>query len=286
MPGQQIPRSRSRKCDVSFITPVGRAEAFLAEAGASIRRFAQLTGARVEWVVACDGVEVEEITGFVGVSDRNTKIVMLESPSGPRTGPAKTRNRALAVASAPILGALDSDDVLIPEGMAFLYHRLIHTTSQWIAGRMVTMDVSGAFHPDTTQIHLPERVRTPRGVILSYFEKHGHFPWHSTGTLARTETLRSVGGWDESITFARAEDFAMWARVTRKDSGLWSNIPVVAYRDNPNSITHTEQWEKFENIAVLLHTRLDNPEPSTGRFDEDLRRNLDLRLEPIVLIAA
>lgn len=286
MPGQPRVQSRAHKPDVSFVTPVGRPEAFLAEAGESIRRFAQLSGARVEWVIACDGVTPAEISDYVGVSDRSTRIVVLDSPAGPRTGPARTRNRALAVASAPILGALDSDDILIPEGMAFLYRRITTTKAMWVAGGMVIIDVEGHRKLDGTPIHLSERVRTPRNVLINYFEKHGHFPWHSTGTFARTDIIRAVGGWDESVTFARAEDFAMWARVTKSHQGLWSNLPVVAYRENPDSITHTEQWDRFENIAYLLRTRLDSAEPSTGTFDEDLRRNWDQSAQTCLLAAA
>lgn len=257
---------------LSIITAAGRVEPYLADTAASIHRFVELAGIReAEWIIACDVVDAEAVGALAGRSTDTVKVTVIGPDSTVNAGPARTRNRALAYATGAVIATIDTDDMFMPEGMAFMWERFNASDGAWIAGQMTKITEAGEQFEDPWEIHLQLGTQN-LGVFQSYGREHGYVPWHCCATLVTASAVRAVGGWDESATFARGEDVAMWARITNQHRGDWCLEPVLAKRTNPESITLRPDWgtDAATEVIRLLGSSLDVVEPSRGSITENL----------------
>ena len=256
---------------ISFITPVGRPDPWLAETGQTIAQTLKLAGVEGEWVLAADGVDTEWIRDAVDGVDVRPVIL---GPTETQIGQQQNRNRALAVAEGDTIATIDSDDLYIPQGAADLYTAFIESGNVWAAGKMVDVDHEGNHVWDGPLIHLaPGPV--PHDAYLRHLVEHGYPPFSPCSALVKREFLVETGlCWDESVTFVRTEDQAMWCRISERAEGLWVDRSVFKYRAHAASITHTNEWTTPAANVELLLTRLDSPSPSLGSLEANLLASL------------
>lgn len=200
---------------VSVITPVGREDHYLVECGRSVEALAALLPAEVEWVLTSDGVDHDWIARTVERFDVTTTITGHQGET--KFGPARTRNHGLRTATGNVIANIDSDDFYLPEAMAAMFTEFIDSGAPWIAGRIIDVTPDGKHLSDGPPIHLAGHV--PVDGFLGHAQEHGYVPFSPTATYARRAVIEAVTGWDESRTFIRAEDLAMWARVSRVFAG-------------------------------------------------------------------
>lgn len=258
--------------DIDVITAVGRPDRWLRTAGESVAAFAAEVGVAVRWLVVSDGPDMGWIAEQIG--DLPVPILAFPTPLGQtqRQGPARTRNRGLAHATAPTICALDSDDEYLPDAMADLYFQHLEEGLPWAAGRPVFVLPDGSLNTTIRPARLSEGVHAP-DTYRSHALAHNYLPWHTCGTFISREVLLDVGGWDTSRSFVRAGDIAMMARVTRKHGGFFTHRPVMRYRQHPESLSHSTAWGPRDEVLLgvdLTDATLDRPEPSSGSFDVDL----------------
>ena len=180
--------------DVSVVIPTYNRREMVTEAVKSV--LAQ-RDASIELIVVDDGSTdgtVEQLSEFDEI-----KLIRTD-----RRGPAGARNRGVAVADAPLIAFLDSDDLWMPDKLhrqlSFMRAHpelaLSQTEEIWIRnGRRVN---PGLRHRKRSGDIFVESLRTclvsPSAVIM------------------KTDLFRRLGGFDEDLE--AAEDYDLWLRIS------------------------------------------------------------------------
>ena len=77
-------------------------------------------------------------------------------------------------------------------------------------------------------------------------------PAHGACTMLRTESLRDIGGYDES--FSRQDGYELWIRFIQHYKVKNVNLPLFYYRQHSKSLTKNE-IKIFETRAKILQKR-------------------------------
>jgi glycosyltransferase involved in cell wall biosynthesis len=219
--------------EVSVIIPTYNRRAMVREAIGSV--LAQTTEA-FELIVVDDGSSdgtAEELEQ-IGESIRIERI--------DHSGPAAARNRGVAIARAPLIAFLDSDDLWsrtkLERHLAFMReHRgcaISQTGEIWIRdGRRVN---PGLRHRKRAGDFFVESLRT---CLVS-----------PSAALMRKELFESIGGFDEDM--AAAEDYDLWLRIlVDHEVGLLDESLVTRRGGHPDQLsTTTPAIDRFRILAL------------------------------------
>lgn len=257
--------------EVDVITAVGRKETYLAKAAQSVAEFARAAGVVTHHWLVSDGPRPDWIEQQTPRADALYRPRILD-PKGERQGPARTRNRGLAAGESTIIMTLDSDDMYQPAEMAGLLSALLVNDAPWAAGRTVDIDSEGAHRWSGPYIEMPDGW-TEVDAFRASGRRRGYLPFHCCATIARRSLVEEVGGWDESPTYLRGQDVAMWARMTRNTIGWFSHRPVLLWRKHGISYTALPDPRFDGGLQLIDDDVLDNPAPSSGSFATDLRHD-------------
>lgn len=185
----------------------------------------------VEWIVQEDGDEPrlgQLLADLPGVQ---------YAANGSRLGIGATRNLALERTSGSLVRVLDVDDLLLPNAVAELIPCFTDTRVHWAVGQADDLMTDGR------RISWDPLIPTgpvKAGVVNDYAIEHGgNWPIHCAGLMARTETVRALGGWAASIT---DEDLVLFAAMSEVADGY--NHPAVSwlYRQHAGQATRTAEW--------------------------------------------
>ncbi|GAA3436053.1 glycosyltransferase family 2 protein [Kutzneria kofuensis] len=232
---------------VSVLTPVlaDRAE-LLVEAGKSVAAQELPAGWELEWIVQEDGPSPalrDLVDGFPFAR---------YGANGEPLGVAVTRNLALARAGGELVHVLDSDDLLLPHGLAvaidaFAQHPDIH----WVAGQGDDLLSDGSRR--SVQLDLAAG-RVERGALTQYFVDHGGVPIHPAGLTLRTVAVRALGGWAAS---PRSEDVALLVAVADLAPGYLTPAATWLARQHAGQTTRLPNWQAlFADADVLIAQRI------------------------------
>jgi glycosyltransferase involved in cell wall biosynthesis len=226
---------------VSIIMPMKNAEAFVAEAIASVLS----QNADVELIVVDDGSTDRSAERVRTGSASNVRLV-----TGPRRGISAAFNAGLAAATAPLLARCDADDLYTPgrldRQMAFL---IANPNCVAVAGGYSTMDVGGNFVADY--------VSSDRSTDVTQELLSGKGRSHMCAYLFRTDVIRAVGGCRE--WFVTSEDADLQYRLAERGPVGYEAFDAYRYRLHDTSITHTQsnplkKWYA-DQAAVFLEQR-------------------------------
>jgi len=179
--------------EVSVIIPTYNRRAMVHEAVASVRT---QRGASFELIVIDDGSTDETSESLAHLNDVRIERVA-------HGGPAAARNHGVAIARAPLIAFLDSDDLWMPDKLqrqlAFMRAHpdcaIAQTGEIWIRdGRRVN---PGHRHRKRAGDIFLQSLRT---CLIS-----------PSAVMMRTDLFRASGGFDED--FAAAEDYDLWLRI-------------------------------------------------------------------------
>jgi glycosyltransferase involved in cell wall biosynthesis len=222
--------------DVSVIIPTYNRRAMVLEAidsvqTQSIREF--------ELIVVDDGSTDGSAEHLKGL----TKAVRIERIE--HRGPAAARNRGVALARAPLIAFLDSDDLWAPtkleRQLAFMRANsgcaISQTNEIWIRnGRRVN---PGVRHRKRAGDIFIDSLRT---CLISM-----------SATMMRTDLFRSLGGFDE--TMMAAEDYDLWLRILIDHEAGMLDEPLVTRRGgHPDQTSATTP--ALDRFRVLALTKL------------------------------
>ena len=205
---------------VSVVIPALNRQRFLRQAVESAR--AQRPWRPAEIIVVDDGSTdgTAEVARQLGV-----KLIRHDE----NRGAAAARNTGVRAASQPWVALLDSDDEWLRHHLATLWpHRHGRVL---VSGAALTS--GGGTEPDRyagVPGRRPRTISSPADII---------WPENfiaTSGTLVRTDAVREVGGFDDSL--GHAEDLDLWIRLLERRPGL--ALPVVVYRWR----THPDQTSK------------------------------------------
>ena len=218
---------------VSVIIPTYNRRAMLLEAIDSV--LAQSTRA-FELIVIDDGSNDGTAEHLKSLGD-NMRTARLE-----HCGPAAARNRGVAMANAPLIAFLDSDDLWAPTKLErqldFMRANpdcaILQTSEIWIRdGRRVN---PGIRHRKRAGDIFVDSLRT---CLISM-----------SATMMRADLFRSFGGFDEVMT--AAEDYDLWVRILiDHEAGLLDEPLVTRRGGHPDQTSAaTTAIDRFRILAL------------------------------------
>lgn len=204
-----------------------------------------------ELVVVDDGCE--DPAPVVSLADRDVRVRTFANDRN--LGLARSLNRAVTLAQAPIIVRMDADDVCHPDRLAVLSRALEEDSALSVVGsRFVTMTEAGE---DRESIAMP---RThPDAVWASLFFN----PFCHSAIAFRRAAFEAVGGYDPA--FEASQDYDLWVRMLASGRGGNSDEPLLRFRLNPRGISalKAERQRMFAGRARLRAWTALGVEPPT-----------------------
>jgi GT2 family glycosyltransferase len=256
---------------VSIVIPTYNRRAMLSEAIASV--MAQ-RGADFELIVVDDGSTdgtAEEIDRIAALANtENRERVVLRVVRTENRGVAAARNLGIALASAPLIAFLDSDDLWLPgkleRQLAFMRAHPNFTIAQteeiWMrGGRRVN---PGVRHRKRAGDIFLDSLRT---CLIS-----------PSAVIIRTELLKKLGGFDERMV--AAEDYDLWLRILAAghEVGLDSEPSVMRRAGHLGQLSATVlAIDRFRILALLKLLATDSTDASPN---SDASHEVEVSLKP------
>ena len=193
-------------------------------------------GVDLEVVVVDDGSSDGSADAVASLGDRRVTVVR----NGRAGGVSAARNAGLAEARAPWVAFLDDDDLWAPDK---LVSQLTVAADDgrigWVCAGAVTVDralrvVSGTVPPTLE--------------VLRQLLAFNSIPGGGSGTIARTDLVRRVGGFDPELS--NMADWDLWIRLCA-EAPLGAVVrPLTAYLRHPTSLSHdlTDVRDEFEHV--------------------------------------
>jgi GT2 family glycosyltransferase len=218
---------------ISVVMPVYNAGRFLAPA--------------LDSVLAQTFFDFELIAIDDGSTDDSGKVLADFAARDPRVrifsqenqGIVATLNRALALARAPLVARMDADDICradrFAKQLAYMQH---HPEIAAISGAMDVIDESGTYLRTDAFPTLPDAIDSE---LL-----HRNCVCHPA-VMARTEVLRSLGGYRRSVQYA--EDYDLWLRIS--EVGRVANLPDVLLSHRVHAKKTSDRHFVAQELAVL-----------------------------------
>jgi len=206
----------------SVVMPVNNGERWLAEAIESV--LAQ-TFTALELIIVDDGSTDASPDIIAAMSGRDSRIRAVRQPR--RHGLVSALNRALALARAPLLARLDTDDIALPERLARQARSFNEQPTLVLLG-------TSAEKIDENGRHIGDVRRETQSERLTTLLRKSN-PFVHSSVMMRTALVQKLGGYREA--FLGAEDVDLWLRLS--EHGTVANLPqpLVRYRIHGGNVT-------------------------------------------------
>ncbi|EKO3926164.1 glycosyltransferase, partial [Vibrio metschnikovii] len=151
------------------------------------------------------------------------RFVRFEFRHRPNRGLCATLNEALEWARGEFFSPIASDDVLKDKKISFLIGKHQEVEAAVIFGSAEVIDKNNK---------IKKEIINQKEHFFNDLIQFKNMPL-APGALMRTNKIRAVGGFDESI---KLEDLYMWLKLTQANERLISySEVVVSYRDHENN---------------------------------------------------
>lgn len=220
---------------ISVICPVGNREAYLAEALASV--LAQSFG-DFELLVIIDGAP-EPVQAIVE-DHRDPRMRVIKLPVN--LGISIARNTGLAVARAPYIAYMDSDDVALPERLATQHAWMEAHPELMVCGSNAIKSFSDGRR---SSMRYPETDGMIKARLLLVDSAI-----HNPTVMARSEFMRHHAlRFDPN--FPRDQSHRLYVEATRR-GGRFHGIQeeLLLYRRHPENVTQDQAGVDFEKTRV------------------------------------
>jgi glycosyltransferase involved in cell wall biosynthesis len=192
----------------------------------------------VEVIVVDDGSRDGTAERAAALGDERIRVVRHEQSRGL----AGARNAGIALARAPWLAFLDDDDLWAPQKLRVQLDVASSTGASWAYAETVVVDeqlrvLEADDFPDPGE--LPELLLTGN-----------HVPGGGSSVIARTDTVREEGGFDEDLLFFT--DWDLWLRLVRRSLPAGCAEPLVARVVHPSNMLFREGPAVLESLERML----------------------------------
>ncbi|MFO7609550.1 MAG: glycosyltransferase [Candidatus Krumholzibacteriia bacterium] len=221
----------------------------------------QYVAEAVDSVLAQDYPAVEVIVVDDGSTD-DTQAVLARYAGDRRVtvihqenrGQTVAKNRGLAATRGELIGFCDADNRWLPGKLARQVPILLSRPEVGVVyGDLQLIDGEGRPLP-------PPGTRRHSGRITGKLLIDNFVTFNTT--LVRAETVRRLGGFDESLRMAI--DYDLWLRISLDHEFLYLPEPLVAYRIWGGQMSH-RTGERMENFFKLLEKFLrEHPDAVTA----------------------
>ncbi len=216
---------------VTVVVPCYNEEAFVGEALTSILG---QTLADWECLVVDDASFDRSVPTIWAIAKQDPRFRVLRHRVN--AGVAAARNTGLRAARGKYIAFLDADDLLLAESLIDRVVTLAdndgdsHVLGSYCGVRVMPQEV--------TLDDLPDRLRFD-GEIVDFVTADGECPFNAHAPLLRTDVLRSLGGFDESMRYG-AEDWDLWYRAMRTGYiFVPSRFTTAVYRQKRQSMVRS-----------------------------------------------
>ena len=203
---------------ISVIIPAYNAEKTIQE---TIESVLNQTFQDLELIVINDGSTDKTLEIVSSLSDSRLQVF-----SFPNSGPQKSRNRGISLATGEYLSFIDADDLWTPDKLKRQLQALQeHPEAGVVYSWTDYIDESGQRLPGGHYFKFTHDVY--ERLLLGDFIGSGSNP------LIRKEAFVEVGTFDESLL--GGQDWEMWIRLASKYQFAVVEAPQVLYRQSPQS---------------------------------------------------
>jgi glycosyltransferase involved in cell wall biosynthesis len=223
--------------EVSVVIPTRNRRGILASHG--LRSALGQEDVRVEVVVVDDGSTDGTADYVHGLGDPRLRVVRHEEPRRL----AGARNAGIAVARGQWLAFLDDDDLWSPRKLRTQLDRALQEGAAWSFVDTIAVDESLCV---LDADDFPDPRELPRLLLTG-----NHVPGGGSGVIARTELVRSLGGFDEELHFFT--DWDLWLRLALVEIPSACPEVLLARLVHPTNMLFRDGYEPvLESLERLL----------------------------------
>jgi glycosyltransferase involved in cell wall biosynthesis len=205
--------------DVSVVVPTHNRRALLLRTVGTV--LAQ-RGVDLELLVVDDGSTDGSARAVSDLGDPRVEVVRHELPRGV----CAARNAGLARARAPWVAFLDDDDLWAPDKLRLQLTAAEEPGTGWVCAGAVTVD------PD---LRIVGAQPVPSPESLRQLPVLNVIPGGGSGTMARTQLVRTLGGFDHELS--NLADWDLWVRLSLVAPLAAVPHPLTAYLRHPSSLS-------------------------------------------------
>lgn len=190
-----------------------------------------------EVIVVDDGSTDETPARLAELDEPRTRVVLL----GENRGVARARNAGIAAARGRWIAFLDDDDLWSPLKLRTQVDAANAAGADTVFARVVAVDVHGAVQ---YVFPLPDPAELPRRLLAA-----SALPAGCSNVVARTELVRSLGGFDEQLH--QLADWDLWIRLAWAGSVAACEETLVAYVEHPDNMLLTDERDVTRELVYL-----------------------------------
>lgn len=230
---------------ISLIVPCFNDAEYVRDALESVRR---QTYPHWECIVVDDAStdSSRELTRDFSERDSRFHLIGLDS----NTGSGAARNRGIEASSGEYVAFLDADDMLLARSLEDRVSALeLHQGDALVVGSFCAVRSESQ---DVTLDSLPDRRHATQPPFIDLVVAAGECPFTLNAPLVASDAVRSLGGFDESMT-SGAVDWDLWYRMLRNGHVFVPSRTLGAiYRQKQGGITRTNKAAHTEASSRLI----------------------------------
>jgi glycosyltransferase involved in cell wall biosynthesis len=260
--------------DVSVVVPTRDRRALLARTLATIRSQRDVA---LETIVVDDGSRDDALGSDPALDHPDVVYVRHAEPRGV----SAARNTGIARARAPWVAFVDDDDLWAPSKLAAQLEALgAEPDAGWSSTSALLLD---------ERLRIRARQHAPRERLLDNLLQYNVIPGGCSAVVARTELVRDVGGFDESLRVLA--DWDLWIRLAARAPHVTVPRPLVGYVLHGGNMTTRDDGLAAEVAFIRAKHAALRAEHGIGDVDDDLwtewiadvQRRSGRRLEPALV---